>query len=446
MLKIRRIIVLFTVLLLAISLATAAQAQTPSVHVITIKGTINPVLVDYVKRGIETAEDDNAQALIIHRHTPCGLDIAMHNIVQLIINSGVPVVVYVSPAGARSASAGVFITMAAHVAVMAPNTAIGAAHPVSIGEEGEQAMSETMEEKVVNDAAALIRSIAEAHGRNMEWAEKAVRESVSATEREALELNVIDLIAPDLETLVRMLDGRQVTMLNNQQVTLQTSGAVIRDVPMKAIEKFLYAIADPNIAYLLLSVATMGIMAEIFNPGLIFPGIVGGISLLLAFYSLGVLPVNYAGILLILLAIGLFIGELLSTSFGIFTAGGVVALVAGSLMLFKGASPEFQINPWLIAAVTIIITGTLTFIIQRAIKAHRKQASTGREELINKTATVKTPLNPEGIVFYKGERWTAVSESGEIKVGEEVIIKRIDGLTLYVIKKEPASSGSKSKR
>jgi len=446
MLKIRRIIVLFTVLLLAISLATAAQAQTPSVHVITIKGTINPVLVDYVKRGIETAEDDGAQALIIQMDTPGGLDSAMRDIVQLIINSRVPVVVYVSPAGARSASAGVFITMAAHIAVMAPNTAIGAAHPVSIGEEGEQAMSETMEEKVVNDAAALIRSIAEAHGRNMEWAEKAVRESVSATEREALELNVIDLIAPDLETLVRMLDGRQVTMLNNQQVTLQTSGAVIRDVPMRTIEKFLYAIADPNIAYLLLSVATMGIMAEIFNPGLIFPGIVGGICLLLAFYSLGVLPVNYAGILLILLAIGLFIGELLSTSFGIFTSGGVVALVAGSLMLFKGASPEFQINPWLIAAVTIIITGTLTFIIQRTIKAHRKQASTGREELINKTATVKTPLNPEGIVFYKGERWTAVSESGEVKVGEEVIIKRIDGLTLYVIKKEPASSGSKSKR
>ena len=436
MLKIRRIIVLFTVLLLAISLATAAQAQTPSVHVITIKGTINPVLVDYVKRGIETAEDDGAQALIIQMDTPGGLDSAMRDIVQLIINSRVPVVVYVSPAGARSASAGVFITMAAHIAVMAPNTAIGAAHPVSIGEEGEQAMSETMEEKVVNDAAALIRSIAEAHGRNMEWAEKAVRESVSATEREALELNVIDLIAPDLETLVRMLDGRQVTMLNNQQVTLQTSGAVIRDVPMKAIEKFLYTIADPNIAYLLLSVATMGIMAEIFNPGLIFPGIVGGISLLLAFYSLGVLPVNYAGILLILLAIGLFIGELLSTSFGIFTSGGVVALVAGSLMLFKGASPEFQINPWLIAAVTIIITGTLTFIIQRTIKAHRKQASTGREELINKTATVKTPLNPEGIVFYKGERWTAVSESGEVQAGEEVIINRIDGLTLYVTKKK----------
>jgi membrane-bound serine protease (ClpP class) len=435
MVKIRRIILLLSVLLLAISLATSAQAQTPGIDVITIKGTINPVLVDYVERGIKQAEDDGAQALIIRMDTPGGLDKAMRDIVQLIVNSHVPVVVYVSPAGARAASAGVFITIAAHVAVMAPNTAIGAAHPVSIGEEGEQAMSATMEEKVVNDAAALIRSLAEAHGRNMEWAEKAVRESVSATEQEALELNVIDMIAPDLETLVAQLDGRQVTLLYNQQVTLQTRGVVINDVPMRTIEKFLYAITDPNIAYLLLSVATLGIMAEIFNPGLIFPGIVGGISLLMAFYSLGVLPVNYAGILLILLAIGLFIGEVLSTSFGIFTAGGVVSLVAGSLILFKGASPVFQIDPWLIAAVTIIITGALTFIVHRAVVAHRRQAKTGREDLIGKTATVKVALNPEGTVFFKGEHWTAISESGEVKPGEEVVIKRIDGLTLYVTKK-----------
>jgi membrane-bound serine protease (ClpP class) len=436
MVKIRRIILLLSILLLAISLATSAQAQTPRIDVITIKGTINPVLVDYVERGIKQAEDDGARALIIRMDTPGGLDKAMRDIVQLIVNSRVPVVVYISPAGARAASAGVFITIAAHVAVMAPNTAIGAAHPVSIGEEGEQAMSATMEEKVVNDAAALIRSLAEAHGRNMEWAEKAVRESVSATEQEALELNVIDMIAPDLDTLVAQLDGRQVTLLYNQQVTLQTRGAVINDVPMRTIEKFLYAIADPNIAYLLLSVATLGIMAEIFNPGLIFPGIVGGISLLMAFYSLGVLPVNYTGILLILLAIGLFIGEVLSTSFGIFTAGGVVSLVAGSLILFKGASPVFQIDPWLIATVTIIITGALTFIVHRAVVAHRKQAKTGREDLIGKTATVKVALNPEGTVFLKGEHWTAISESGEVKPGEEVVIKRIDGLTLYVIKKQ----------
>jgi len=437
MIKIRRIILALVLLLLGLSAGASVYAQTPHVDVITIKGTINPVLIDYVERGIEQAEDTGAQALIIQMDTPGGLDTAMRDIIQLMVNSRVPVVVYVAPSGARAASAGVFITIAAHVAVMAPNTAIGAAHPVAISEEGEAGMSETMEAKVVNDAAAYIRSLAETHGRNLEWAENAVRESVSATEREALDLNVIDMVAPDLETLILQLDGRQITMLNGEVVTLQTGNAVINDVPMRTIESFLYAIADPNIAYLLLSVATLGIMVEIFNPGLIFPGVVGGISLLLAFYSLGMLPVNYAGILLIVLAIGLFVGEVLTTTFGIFTAGGVVALVIGSLILFQGASPVFRVDPWLIATVTIIITGALSFIIHRAISAHRRQAKTGREELIGRTATVKIALNPEGTVFYKGERWNAVSEEGEIKPGEEVIISRVDGLVLYVNKKQP---------
>lgn len=444
--KFTRTLILVSFLLLVVLLASGVQAQTSSVYVITIKGTINPVLVDYVERGIVEAEDNGAHALIIQMDTPGGLDTAMRDIVKLIVNAHVPVVVYVAPSGSRAASAGVFITMAAHVAAMAPNTAIGAAHPVSIGEEGEQAMSETMEDKVVNDAAAYIRSIAEAHGRNIEWAEKAVRESVSATEREALDLNVIDLIAADLPALIAQLDGRQVILINGQTVTLETGDAAIVDVPMKAIESFLYTIADPNIAYLLLSIATLGIMAEIFNPGLIFPGIVGGISLLMAFYSLGVLPVNYAGILLIVLAVGLFIGEILTTTFGIFTIGGLVSLVAGSLILFKDASPQFQINPWLIAIVCIIITGALSFIIQRAISAHRKQAYTGREELIGKTATVKVALNPEGMVLYKGERWTAISESGEIKVGEDVVIQKVDGLVLHVVKKQDMPSEVKSKR
>ena len=436
MVKIRRILLGFVLLLLALSFSAGVQAQSPRIDVITIKGTINPVLVDYVKRGIEQAEDNNAQALIIQLDTPGGLDSSMRDIVQLIVNAHVPVVVYVSPAGARAASAGVFITIAAHVAVMATNTAIGAAHPVSIGEEGEETMSETMEEKVVNDAAALIRSLAQTHDRNIEWAEKAVRESVSATESEALELKVIDMIAPNLEMLVNQLDGHQVTLLNNQTVTIRTQGAIINDNPMKAVERFLYTIADPNIAYILMSIAMLGIMAEIFNPGLIFPGIVGGICLLMAFYSLGVLPVNYAGILFIVLAFGLFIGEVLTTSFGLFTAGGIVSLVIGSLILFQGAPPLFRVDPWLIAVVTIILAGTMAFVLHRAIKAHRKQAATGREELIGKTAVVREALNPQGTVFFKGERWTAISESGEVKPGEEVIINRVDSLTLYVTKKE----------
>jgi membrane-bound serine protease (ClpP class) len=437
---VRRIVLGLVLVLLAVSLAAGLQAQSSHVDVLTIKGTINPVLVDYIKRGIEHAEDTNARALIIRLDTPGGLDSAMRDIVQYIVNSRVPVVVYVSPSGARAASAGVFITISAHVAAMAPNTAIGAAHPVSLDENGEAQMSSTMEEKVLNDAAAYIRSLAQARGRNLDWAEKAVRESVSATETEALDLNVIDMIAPDLETLVARLDGRQVTLLNGQQVTLQTKGAAIEEVPMRTVEKFLYTISDPNIAYVLMSVAMLGIMAEIFNPGLIFPGIIGGICLLMAFYSLGMLPVNYAGILFIVLAFGLFIGEVLTASFGLFTAGGVVSLVIGSLLLFQGAPPLFRVHSWLIATVVIVISSALAFIVYRALSIHRKQATTGREGLLGKTALVKVALNPSGTVFYKGERWTAVSESGEVKPGEEVIINRVDGLTLYVKKKQQVST------
>ena len=432
--KIIRLLLLMG-LLIAASIAIEVQAAAPSIDVLHVKGTINPVLVDYIERGIDQAEETNATACIIQLDTPGGLDTSMRDIVQEIVSARVPVVVYVSPSGARAASAGVFITMAAHVAVMAPNTAIGAAHPVAIGAEGEAAMSEAMEEKVVNDAAAYIRSIAEAHGRNMEWAEKAVRESVSATEQEALELNVIDMVAPDLNALISQLDGRQVTMLDGSVVTLHTQGATINHVKMNTIEDFLHTIADPNIAYILLSLAMLGIMAEIFNPGLIFPGVVGAICLLLALFSLGMLPVNYAGILLIVLALGLFIGEVLTTTFGLFTAGGITALVIGSLILFKGG-PLFQIDPWLIAIVVILVAGFFAFALNQILRARRRQAYTGREELIGKTAEVKVALEPEGTVFFKGERWTAISETGRVEPGEKVIITKVDGLQLYVTKKE----------
>jgi len=290
MLKIIRIILLLGLLIVA-GTAVGTQAASPTVAVLKIDGVINPVLADYISRGIEDAEDSNATVCIIQMDTPGGLDTAMRDIIQSIVNARIPVVVYVSPSGARAASAGVFITMAAHVAVMAPNTAIGAASPVSLGPEGEQQMSETMKEKVLNDAAAYIRSIAEAHGRNMEWAEAAVREAVSATEQEALELNVIDMIAPDFDSLLTLLDGREVTLLDGRVVTIDTQDATIQDLNMSAIEGFLYAISDPNIAFLLLSLATLGIFIEIMNPGLIFPGVVGAICGLLAFYSLGQLPV-----------------------------------------------------------------------------------------------------------------------------------------------------------
>ncbi len=434
MLKTIRILLLLSLLTTA-CIAIEAQAATPTIDVLHAEGVINPVLTDYIKRGIDQAEESNAIACVIQLDTPGGLDTSMRDIIKDIVNARVPVVVYVSPSGARAASAGVFITIAAHVAVMAPNTAIGAAHPVAMGEEGEAAMSEAMEEKVVNDAAAYIRSIAEAHGRNMEWAEKAVRESVSATEQEALELNVIDMVAPDLDALISQLDGWQVTMLGGAVVTLNTQGATINHVRMNTIEDFLYAISDPNIAYLLMSLAMLGLMVEISNPGLIFPGVIGGICLLMAFFSFGILPVNYAGLLLIVLAFGLFVAEVFTTSFGLFTAGGITSLVLGSLILFKGG-PLFQVNPWLIATIAIIIAALFAFVISRVIRAHRRQASTGREELIGKTAVVKAALEPEGMVLFKGERWTAVSESGRVEPGETVIINKVDSLKLYVTKKQ----------
>ncbi|MBA7620695.1 hypothetical protein ES703_28049 [subsurface metagenome] len=434
MLKFIRILLLLGLIITAF-ITIEVEAASSRIDVLHAEGVINPVLVDYIERGIEQAEDDNAVVCIIQMDTPGGLDTSMRDIVKDIVNARVPVVVYVSPAGARAASAGVFITMAAHVAAMAPNTAIGAAHPVAIGTEGEEGMSETMEEKVVNDAAAYIRSIAEAHGRNMEWAEKAVRESVSATEQEALELNVIDMVASDLDSLVSQLDGRQVTMLGGNIVTLHTQGAIINHTRMNTMEDFLYAISDPNIAYILLSLATLGIMAEIFNPGLIFPGVVGAICGLLAFYSLGMLPVNYAGVLLVVLAFGLFIAEVFTTTFGLFTAGGITSLVIGSLILFKGG-PLFQVSPWLITTVVIIIAALFAFVISRVIRAHRRQASTGREELIGKAAVVKVALEPEGTVFYKGERWAAISDKDRVEAGETVIITKVDGLKLYVAKKE----------
>ncbi len=434
--RISRILLILIGLLLAVSIVAHAQTESPRIDVLTVKGTINPVLTDYIERGIEQAEETGASAVIIQMDTPGGLDTAMRDIIQSIINARVPVVVYVSPAGARAASAGAYITLAAHVAVMAPNTAIGAATPVALGGDGEAQMSEEMKNKVINDAIAYIRDLASRQGRNAEWAERAVRDGSSATSQEALTLNVVDMVASDLDTLVAQLNGRTVTLIDGRELTLNTEGAVINYADMSLREDFLYTIADPNIAYLLLSLAMLGIMVEIFNPGLIFPGVVGAISLLLAFFSLGVLPFNWAGVLLIALAFGLFVGEVLTTTFGLFTAGGVVSLVIGSLILFKSASPLFRVDPWLIAAVTISLTAVFAFVINRAIRAHRKQAATGREELIGKRAVVKEALDPEGTVFYKGELWAAISEKGRIEADEEVIITTMDGLILNVVRKE----------
>ena len=428
-------ILLFLGLITVGFIGIGVQAATSTIDVLNIDDTINPVLVGYIERGIDQAEEDEAIACIIQMDTPGGLDASMRDIIQRIVSAQVPVVIYVSPSGARAASAGTFITMAGHVAAMSPNTTIGAASPVSIGPEGEAEMSETMEAKVVNDAVALIKTLAATHGRNVEWAEKAVREGIAATEQEALELNVIDLVATDLDALISQLDGRQVTMLNEEVITLNTEGATINHIEMSMIEDLLYTVSNPNIAFILLSLGMLGIYIELSNPGLIVPGVVGGTCLIFAFYSLGMLPINYAGLALIGLAFGLFAAEIFTASFGILTTGGVVSLVLGSLILFTGRSPLFRIEPWVIAIVAVTVSVVAAFVINRVVRAHHRQASTGKEELIGKTALVKVALDPEGTVFFKGERWSAVSEEGRVKPGEEVIITKVDGLKLLVTKK-----------
>jgi len=436
MLRIMRLILLLGILTItSISVATGARADSSRIDVLEAKGVINPVIANYIDRGITQSEEAGAVVCIIQLDTPGGLDTSMRDIVQDIVNAKVPVVVYVSPQGARAASAGVFITMAAHVAVMSPNTNIGAAHPVAIGEEGEAQMSEEMAEKIVNDAAAYIRSIANAHDRNMEWAEKAVRESVSATEQEALELNVIDMVAPDLDSLISQLDGWEVAMIDGSVITLNTKEAATSQNLMSNIERFLLAISDPNIAVVLLSLAVLGITVEIFNPGLIFPGVFGGICAFLASYSLGFLPVNYAAIALLVLAGGLFVAEFFTASFGIFTGGGIASLVIGLLILFSGRPTLFQPDPWVIPTIAAVLGSITAFIIYKVVRSHRQQATTGREELRGKVATVRVALKPEGQVFYKGELWTAILDQGEAQPGEEVVITKTDGLKLRVNKK-----------
>jgi len=436
--KLLRILILAG--LIVVSLASGSvHAASPAVVVLNVEGIINPVTADYVIRGIAAAEKQPAALCVIQLDTPGGLDTAMRDMVQAIVNSKVPVAVYVSPAGARAASAGVFITVSAHVAAMAPGTAIGAASPVSISSEGEEVvLSETMENKVMNDAAAYIRSLAAARARNVDWAEQAVREAVSATETEALSLNVIDIVAPNLESLLTQIDGRQITLIDGSIVTLNTAGVPVTNLDMTWTEKLLLALSDPNIAYVLMGLASIGLLVEISNPGLIFPGVVGGISLIFALFSLGSMPVNIAGVLLIVLAFILFVVEALTpATFGALTAGGVAALIVGGLILFKGG-PLFDVNPWVIIIVALFTGGLFAFIITRVIRAQRLRAATGMEELKDAVAIVRQPLNPEGTVFYRGELWNAVSEAGVIPVGETVNVVRIEGLKLVVTRNKEA--------
>lgn len=416
----------------------AAQLAAPQINVITVKGVINPIVSGYVARGIHTAESDGAAALVVRMDTPGGLDTSMREIIQKILESKVPVIVYIWPQGGRAASAGVFISYASHVAAMSPNTNIGAAHPVAMGgsptDVAQQQTDATMTEKVTNDAVAYIKGIATERGRNAEWAEKAVRESVSVTAAEAKKLGVVESVASDLPDLLSQLDGREVRLLGGT-VTLRTEGAVIRQMDMGPIEQFLLTISDPNIAFLLLSLAVTALLIEFSNPGTILPGVIGGISLFLALFSLGMLPVNYAAVGLIFLAFILFILEVKIASFGLLTVGGVVSMALGALLLVNSASPELQVSRPLIAAVVLGTAAAFYFVIRAVRRAHIRRPTTGREGLLGHTAVSRSDLGPEGYVIVEGERWSAVAEDGPISAGEPVVVVAKEGFKLRVRKK-----------
>ena len=408
-----------------------AAASPTTVEVLTVDGTIVPVIADYIDRGISQAEKDGATACIIELDTPGGLLDSTEQIVQRIMIADIPIVVYVSPKGSWAASAGTFITLSAHIAAMTPGTTIGAAHPVAAG--GEEIPEDQMK-KIVEFSAKWMRTIAEERGRNVEEAELAVTQSKSFTDVDALENNLIDLRAENLADLVSRINGWNVTLASGKQVTIDTTEYSTTRNAMNDVERFLHAMSDPNIAYILLTLATIGLITEISSPGLILPGVIGGISLFLAFYSLGVLNAYWGGIALILLAVGLFIAEYFTTTFGLLTAGGIISLVVGSLILFSG-SPGIEVNRGLIAGVAVGFSAFAVFILGAIIRGQRRRKATGAEGMIGAIAIAKTSLDPTGTVLAEGELWTATSEGGRVAPGEQVIISKVEGLRLWVTKK-----------
>ncbi len=408
-----------------------AATSPTTVEILTVDGTIVPVIADYIDRGISQAERNGVAVCIIELDTPGGLLDSTEKIVKRIMNADVPIVVYVSPKGAWAASAGTFITLSGHIAAMTPGTTIGAAHPVAGG--GQEIPEEQMK-KIVEFSAKWMRTIAEERGRNMEQAELAVTQSKSFTDVDALEHNLINLRAENLADLISQINGWNVTLASGQEVTLHTTNYGSARNEMNAVEKFLQTISNPNIAYILFTLATIGLITEISNPGMVFPGVIGGISLLLAFYSLGVLDAYWGGIALILLAVGLFVAEYFTSSFGLLTAGGITSLVVGSLILFSH-SPGIEVDRGLIAGVTVGFTAFAVFVIGAIVRGQRRRKATGPEGMIGMRAIAKTALDPTGTVLAEGELWTAASESGKVERGEEVTISRVEGLKLWVTRR-----------
>ncbi len=414
---------------------TKIQSEQPQsenrVFVINVDGSINPSSAEYISSGIKKAKEKNAECLIIKLNTPGGLLKSTRIIVTDLLNSPVPVIVYVSPSGSQAASAGVFVTLAAHIAVMAPGTNIGAAHPVAL--QGQQ--DSIMNEKATNDAAAFIKTISEKRARNVKWAEDAVRKSFSITETEALNLKVIDTIATTINELLEQVSGKEVDVQGGKKI-LNTKNAEIVNIEMNFQQEFLNLLSDPNIAYILLMIGMYGIMFELYNPGSIFPGVVGVICLVLAFYSLHTLPINYAGLALIIFAIILFILEIKIVSHGLLTIGGVISLVLGSIMLIDTESTleVIEISWQVILVAVVLTTAFFVFAISLGIKAQMRKPTTGVEGLVGEMGEALTDLNPEGQVLVHGEYWNAESLDGLITKGTKVKVVEIKYLTIKVRK------------
>jgi len=406
-------------------LAPSLQAET--VARIRVAGAIGPATATYIARAIGEAAAQQAQCLIIELDTPGGLLESTKDIVQSFYRAQVPVVVYVAPAGAIAGSAGCFITLAADVAAMAPNSSIGAAHPVAIGGLGAEKLDDVMKQKLENFATSYIESIAAKRNRNVEWAKSAVRESASITAEKALELKVIELIAKDVPDLQRQLEGREV---NGR--TLRTVGAAVVTLPMSLREKVFQALARPEVMFIFMLIAIYGIIGELSNPGAVLPGVAGAIALVLALYLAAILPISVAGVALIIVALGLFVADVFATTHGVLTAGGVIAFVLGSLMLFDRSEPAFRLSLAFIVPGTVVTVVFFLLVIGAGLRAQFWRVKAGRETMLGKTVKALTPVDQRaGKVWVEGECWNAVSEA-PIEAGRLVEITAVEGLTLKV--------------
>lgn len=404
-----------------------------SILKITVDAPIHPITSEYIRDTIDRAEKENASLVIIALNTPGGLDSSMREIIERILSSKIPVAAYVSPSGGRAASAGFFISVACDIFVMAPGTSTGAAHPVGVSITG-QSMDETMEDKATEDAVSYIKTLAEKRGRNTRLSEDAVRKSSSYTEKEALEGNLIDLIAKDEQEIIEFFDGKRLKRFTDEEEILELKDEEIIEIPMSARQKFLITISNPNLAYILLMLGLLGLYFEFSNPGSILPGVLGGIFLLLAIFSFQILPINYVGLLLILLAIGLFILEIKIQSYGILTVGGIAAMVIGSIMLIPAPIPELRPSLKFIIPMAVGLSLIFIFLIYIAIRAHLNRVHTGKEGLVGEIGVVQSDLKPEGKVFVHGELWNAEAEENILK-GTKVKVLEVKGnLVLKVTK------------